>query len=156
MAGSERQGAQAADPDLLTGRPFIVTPTAVSDAGAVEMVSAFARGIGMRPVVLSAEDHDDLVAQVSHLSYLLAVAAVTAASDQALALQGPGFASLARLASSPVELWTQICATNREAIRRALTRLRGQLDVIEDALDREGALREVLTQAQRRAGADRS
>jgi len=150
MAGSERQGAHAADPDLLAGRPFIVTPTAVSDAESVEMVSSFARGIGMRPVVLSAEDHDDLVAQVSHLSYLLAVAAVTAASEQALELQGPGFAGLARLAASPLELWVQICTANREAIRRALTRLRGQLDRIESALDREDALREILEQAHRR------
>lgn len=152
MAGSERQGAYAADPDLLTGRPFIVTPTAVSDAEAVELVSAFARGIGMRPVVLSAEDHDNLVAQVSHLPYLLAVAAITAASDEALALQGPGFAGLARLASSPVELWTQICTANREAILRALVRLRAQLDLIEGVLDREEALRDLLAQAQRRAG----
>jgi prephenate dehydrogenase len=150
MAGSERQGAQAADPDLLAGRPFIVTPTAVSDAESVEIVSGFARGIGMRPVVLSAEDHDDLVAQVSHLSYLLAVAAVTAASDQALELQGPGFAGLARLAASPLELWTQICTANRDAIRRALAQLRRQLDLIEGALDREDALRKILEQAQRR------
>lgn len=151
MAGSERQGAQAADPDLLAGRPFIVTPTAVSDDESVEMVSAFARGIGMRPVILTPEDHDDLVAQVSHLSYLLAVAAVTAASDQALELQGPGFAGLVRLAASPLELWTQICSANRDAIRRALARLRGQLDQIEDALGREDTLREILAQAQRRA-----
>jgi len=152
MAGSERAGPQAAEAALLAGRPFIVTPTAVSDAEAVEMVSALARGMGMHPVVLSAQEHDDLVAQVSHVPYLLAVAAVTAASDAALELQGPGFAGLGRLAASPAQLWTQICAGNAAAIRRALDRLRAELDRLDGALDRGAELGRLLAQAHRRAG----
>lgn len=151
MAGSERSGPQAADAALLAGRPFIVTPTAAADAAAVELVVALARGIGMRPVVLSAQDHDALVAQVSHAPYLLAVAAVSVAGDEALALQGPGFAGLARMAGSPPDLWAQICAQNRAAILRALAQVRGELNRLERALD-EGNLAELLARAQRRAG----
>lgn len=151
MAGSERSGPQAADAALLAGRPFIVTPTAAGDAEAVELVVAMARGMGMQPVVLTPQDHDELVAQVSHVPYLLAVAAVNAAGDEALPLQGPGFAGLARLAGSPPGLWAQICAQNRAAILRALEQVRIELSRLERALH-EGDLVEVLARAQRRAG----
>lgn len=151
MAGSERQGPQAADPVLLAGRPFIVTPTRASDADAVDMVSALARGMGMHPVVLDADAHDALVAEISHLPYLLAVGAVNAASDEALPLAGPAFAGLRRLAASPPELWTQICTANREAIRAALSRLRAELDRFDGALGSESAMGDLLARAQRRA-----
>lgn len=150
MAGSERSGPQAADAALLAGRPFIVTPTAAGDAGAVELVVALARGMGMQPVVLTPQDHDELVAQVSHAPYLLAVAAVNAAGEGALRLAGPGFAGWSRLAASPAGLWAQICTQNRAAILRALERVRGELDRLERALD-GGDLAEMLSRAQRRA-----
>ncbi|MDQ7842763.1 MAG: prephenate dehydrogenase/arogenate dehydrogenase family protein [Armatimonadota bacterium] len=152
MAGSERSGPQAADAQLLLGRPFIITPTAAGDREAVEMVSTLARGMGMRPVVLDAREHDDLVAQVSHLPYLLAVAVLNAASEAALPLQGPGFGGISRLAASPVEMWTQICAGNAAAIRRALGRVRTELDELERALGDREALAAVLRRARRRAG----
>jgi len=152
MAGSERTGPQAADAQLLLGRPFIVTPTAAGDGEAVEMVSGLARGLGMQPVVLDAQEHDDLVAQISHAPYLLAVAALNAASEAALPLQGPGFGGISRLAASPVEMWTQICAGNAAAIRRALGRVRTELDELERALGDREALAAMLRRARRRAG----
>ncbi|HET6948147.1 MAG TPA: prephenate dehydrogenase/arogenate dehydrogenase family protein [bacterium] len=154
MAGSERSGPQAADAALLVGRPFIITPSSAGDGEAVEMVAALARGMGMEPVVLEAKAHDELVAQVSHAPYLLAVAALNAAVDEALQIQGPGFAGFGRLAASPVEMWTQICAGNAQAIRRALTRLREELDRLDRALEARNELALLLMQAQRRAGGD--
>ncbi|HXF82050.1 MAG TPA: prephenate dehydrogenase/arogenate dehydrogenase family protein [bacterium] len=152
MAGAERSGPQAADPALLAGRPFIITPTAAADAAAIEMVTFLARGIGMEPVVLAPHDHDALVAEVSHAPYLLAAAALLATSDEARRIQGPGFAGFARLAQSPVELWTQICAGNAQAIRGALERLRAALDQLDRALESRNDLALLLLEAQRRAG----
>jgi len=154
MAGSERAGPQAADAQLLLGRPFIVTPTAAGDGEAVELVSVLARGMGMHPVVLGPREHDDLVAQVSHAPYLLAVAVLNAAADEALPLQGPGFTGMTRLAANPVEMWTQICAGNAQAIRRALGRLRAELDELDRALGDREVLAEMLRRAQRRAGTE--
>ena len=154
MAGAERSGPQAADAALLTGRPFLITPTSAGDGEAIEMVSVLVRGMGMEPVVLEAAEHDDLVAQVSHAPYLLAVAAILAASEEALRIQGPGFAGFSRLASSPVEMWTQICAGNAQAIRRALARLREQLDRLDRVLESKNDLALLLLEAQRRAGGD--
>ena len=151
MAGTERQGGAGADAALLAGRPFLIIPTMRSDAGAVDAVRSLVRSLGMRPLLLDPGVHDAIVAQVSHVPYLLAVAAVNAAEDGALGLGGPAFEALRRVAGSPVELWVEICMHNREAILRSLGWVRDELDRLERALS-EGGLAEVLTAARRRAG----
>jgi len=151
MAGTERRGAGAADAGLLDGRPFLIVPTARSDAAAVDTVRALARALGMRALIIDADVHDSVVAQVSHVPYLLAVAAVNAADDSALGLGGPAFDGLRRVAGSPVELWAEICTQNRGAILRALGWVREELDRLERALD-DGELTGLLSEARRRSG----
>ncbi len=150
MAGSEGRGARNADAALLVGRPFLLTPTEHTDPTAVSVMTELAERLGMQPVLLSPADHDDLVAQISHLPYLLATAVVAAATDRAIGISGPAFASLARIAGSPAELWTQICRGNRAAIKQALKQFRRELDRLERALDGEESL-EALLQRSRRA-----
>lgn len=150
MAGSEGRGARMADAALLVGRPFLLTPTEHTDPAAVSVMTDLAERLGMQPVLLSPADHDDLVAQISHLPYLLAAAAVAAATDRAIGISGPAFAGLARIAGSPAELWTQICRSNRAAIKQALKQFRHELDRLERALDGEESL-EALLQRSRRA-----
>lgn len=156
MAGSEQRGAGAADDALLLGRAFLVVPTARSDPEAVDTVRALVRAIGMRPLLIDADVHDSVVAQVSHVPYLLAVAAVQAAGDEALGLGGPAFTGLRRIASSPPALWAEICTQNRVAILRALGWVRHELDRLERALDAAGHdagdLDALLDAARRRAG----
>jgi prephenate dehydrogenase len=154
MAGSEGQGPRMADPTLLPGRPFLLTPTDRTDPAAVSMMTELAERLGMLPVLLSPDDHDDLVAQISHLPYLLAAAVVGAASDRAISIGGPAFSGLGRIARGPVKLWVQICRSNRTAIRRALGQFRRELDGLERALDGEEPLEILLQRSRRRAPVD--
>lgn len=151
MAGSEGRGAEMAHASLLDGRPFLLTPTQRTDPGAVTAMIELTEQLGMLPVLLAPDDHDDLVAQISHLPYLVAVAAVGAAGDRAIKVSGPAFSGLARIASSPVTLWAQICRGNRDAIKRALHRFRRELDQLERALDDADDLIALLERSRRRS-----
>lgn len=151
IAGSEGRGARMADPALLEGRPFLLTPTDHTNPTAVAVMTEVAERLGMQPVLLSPDDHDELVAQVSHLPYLLAVAAIAAVTDRAIGISGPAFSGLARVAGSPVELWMQICRSNRAAIKRALRQFRQELDRLERALDGDEPLDTLLARSRRRA-----
>lgn len=151
MAGSEGSGPQMADAGLLTGRPFLLTPTEHTDPAAVTIMTELVERLDMQPVLLSPDDHDELVAQISHLPYLLAVAAIGAATDRALGVTGPAFGALARAAASPAELWSQICRQNRAAIGRALRQFRQELDRVERALDGREPLEPILERARQRA-----
>jgi prephenate dehydrogenase len=151
MAGTEQRGAAAGDESLLRGRRFLIVPTTRSDDEAVDTVRVLARAMGMRPLLIDADVHDAVMAQISHLPYLLAAAAVNAAGDEALGLGGPAFDGFRRIAASPPALWEDICSQNRAAVLRALGWVRDELDRVERALN-EGDLLEILTAACRRAG----
>ena len=127
MAGSEGQGITGADAALLIDRPFILTPTSRTAPEAVAAMQDVVTRIGMRPVLLDPVQHDELVAQVSHLPYLVSLALLRAAADDARAVAGPALDEMTRVAQSPPALWTEICRQNREAILRALTRYEVEL-----------------------------
>jgi len=156
MAGAEGQGAANADPTLFVGRPFVLTPTAQTNRDALATVSAFVEGLGMHPVVMTPIEHDAQVAQVSHLPYLVAVAVLNAASDEALAIGGPTLAAFARIADSPAALWTQIAHANRTAIVHAVGAFRRELEALERSLADGPALQAHLARASERSPLARS
>ena len=138
LGGGERGGFAFARPDLFAGRPWIFTPDGDDSTEAVERLSRFVTGLGARPCILSAEEHDRLMAYVSHLPQLVASAlmeAVGAATGiDGLRMAGRGLVDTTRLASSPADVWRDICLTNADAVGDALdcliarlTQLRGDL-----------------------------
>jgi len=153
MAGRSAQGFAAADPDLLRGRPFLVVPTARSDADAMAVAGALARDAGGVVTVMSAAEHDRIVAVLSALPLALAAAlSVTAAEAIAAPLEGlagTGFRDATRLALTTPELGEPLLAANSAHVVGALARLREALDEIERAVaERDhGALRELLERA---------
>lgn len=141
MAGNEKQGMAAADASLLDGRPYVLTPTARTDPAAVATMRAVIAALRMQPVVLDPVQHDELVAQASHLPYLVSLALDRAIADDARAVGGPTMGDMTRAARSPLALWQEICRANREAILRALVRFEAEVarlrrDVEEGVLGR--------------------
>jgi prephenate dehydrogenase len=148
MAGSEGQGIAAADAGLLDGRPFVLTPTARTAPEAVAIMQQVAIHLGMRPVILDPVQHDELVAQVSHLPYLVSLALLRTIADDARTIGGPAMAEMTRIAHSPAAMWAEVCRSNREAILRALTRYEVELGRLRRGLEM-GTIGEVLPHESR-------
>jgi prephenate dehydrogenase len=156
MAGSERSGLEASDPDLFEGRLAIVTPTAGTPSAAVATVTALWEGLGSHVRSLSAEGHDRLVAQISHLPHLVAYALVAAVDGEALPFAGRGFIDTTRIAASAESLWADIFRQNRDPLLRSLERYeavlrrwrdlaaRGDFASLEAELGRAREVREKL------------
>ena len=151
MAGSEGQGITGADAALLIDRPFILTPTSRTAPEAVAAMHNVVTRIGMRPVVLDPVQHDELVAQVSHLPYLVSLALLRAAADDARAVAGPALDEMTRVAQSPPALWTEICRQNREAILRALTRYEVELARLRRGVE-DGTIGDLLRDGKAASG----
>lgn len=130
VAGSERSGLQAARAGLFEGRAWALTPVAETSPRALRAVAALARALGARPVRrLEAGEHDRALAFLSHLPQVVARALLAAAQGDPvarrhLALAGPGFRDMTRLARSPRGLWRQILAENSAEVARAQGALR--------------------------------
>ena len=139
IGGAERGGFGFARPDLFAGRPWVFTPSSTTPAEAVERLSAFATALGARPHQMAADDHDRLMAIVSHLPQLAASALMQvighAAGSEGLRLAGRGLVDTTRLASSPARVWSEICSVNADAIGPALDALIAQLTELRRGLD---------------------
>jgi prephenate dehydrogenase len=162
MAGSEQVGLDGADPDLFVGATWVLTPTSQTDLGAYSRLQAIVGELGAEAVALSPEDHDRLVAVVSHVPHLVAATLMNAAADGAvhdaalLRLAAGGFRDMTRVAAGHPGIWPDICADNAAAIVASLDRLMGDLQTMRtrvaggdrqgllDALDRASAARRSL------------
>jgi prephenate dehydrogenase len=130
MAGSEGSGFGAASARMFRGRAWILVPG--PDRIALRLVERLVRAAGARPVRMGAAEHDRVVARLSHLPQILAWALEAsarrdAATRRCLALAGPGFRDMTRLARSPRRLWREILASNAVEVARALAALRAAL-----------------------------
>jgi prephenate dehydrogenase len=153
LGGGERGGFAFARPDLFAGRPWIFTPDGNRSADAVERLSRFVAGLGAKPVILSADEHDRLMAFVSHLPQLAASALMdtvgTAARHEGLRMAGRGLVDTTRLASSPADVWRDICLTNADAIADALDCLIARLTQLRGDLRRGDAVEAIFSAAAR-------
>jgi prephenate dehydrogenase len=67
MAGLENSGPEAASADLFQNAPYFLCRVKSTPDGALESMRDVAKAIGAVPQEISPEDHDRLVAQISHL-----------------------------------------------------------------------------------------
>jgi prephenate dehydrogenase len=153
LGGGERGGFAFARPDLFANRPWIFTPGDERSAGAVGLLSAFVGGFGARPTTMEAVEHDRLMAYISHLPQLAASALMDvvggAATAEGLRLAGKGLLDTTRLASSPPDVWRDICATNADAIGEALDALIARLTHLRADLQHGEAIDAVFDRAAR-------
>ena len=143
MAGTERSGWQQATPDLLKNATYVLTPDLpVPEKTRVDFI-ALLQALDMKVIEMDAGTHDQVVAQISHLPQLLAVAIMNyvgrndAERELRLHLAAGGFRDLTRLASSPFPIWRDILHTNSVEIKRALREFRECLSSLEALVDDE-------------------
>jgi prephenate dehydrogenase len=141
MAGKESRGVDEAEATLFERRTYVLTPGNPADLGkapADEFVN-WLRRIGARPLVLSPEEHDRVVALTSHLPQLASTALAATLAGQIeqpdhCRASGPGLADQTRLALSSFEVWGPILASNRRAIDDALGLYIAELESIRAKL----------------------
>jgi len=136
IAGREVNGAVSARADLFLDRAWIITPTTETSAEAKAMVLEVIAACGAQAVEMSARDHDQRVALISHLpqtvSSLLA-AQLSNSNPDALALAGGGLRDTVRIAGSDPKLWGEILAANEAALLPLLISLQSDLSELISA-----------------------
>ncbi|HEX2974062.1 MAG TPA: prephenate dehydrogenase, partial [Tepidisphaeraceae bacterium] len=139
-------------PDLFQNAVCILTPTPHTDPQALAAVDRFWQALGMNLVHLPPQQHDRLLADVSHLPHAMAAALISMQLDEGLPLVGKGFLDTTRIAGGDGALWRDILLDNRDNLKASLRRLRQQLDALEALLEsKDGeALANWLNQAATR------
>jgi len=151
LGGAPRGGIEHARPDLFKTRPWIFTPVGEGTASTLERLCGFATALGAEPHMMAPDEHDRLLALVSHLPQLTASALMhvvgTGAGERGLALTGRGLFDSTRLASSPPDIWREICRSNADTIGDALDALIDQLQVLRQDLESTTEMEKVFQSA---------
>lgn len=138
LGGAPRGGFQHARADLFRDRPWLLTPVDESTGEAVLKLQEFAVGLGAVPHVLPPDEHDRVLAFLSHLPQIAASALMhvvgSSIGAEGLGLTGRGLADTTRLASSPADIWRDICATNADDMGTALDALISELQAMRGSL----------------------
>jgi prephenate dehydrogenase len=135
MAGSEKRGVEFARADLFQNHLCLTTPTPQTAPAVLEAVESFWRSLGMKITRLTPQEHDRLLADVSHLPHAVAAALVAIQSEPGLALAGKGFLDATRIAAGDAALWRDIFLENHDNLRTGALALRDQLDHLLKLLD---------------------
>ncbi|MHB1834747.1 MAG: prephenate dehydrogenase/arogenate dehydrogenase family protein [Solirubrobacteraceae bacterium] len=140
LAGAETAGVKHARADLFDKATWYLTPSSTTSGVLYDRLFRLLTGLGARPVAIDAETHDRILAAVSHLPHVLAnvlvsqAAATLASEDARLPATGPSFRDATRVAGAPSGIWTDIYASNADAL----------VVEIDGALERLTAVRESL------------
>ncbi|HEY9790559.1 MAG TPA: prephenate dehydrogenase/arogenate dehydrogenase family protein [Candidatus Obscuribacterales bacterium] len=151
LFGSHKSGVEAVRDVDVDGKRFCLVPTNRSSELTLRRLARWLTDLGLRVVQSSAQEHDAALARTSHQVQLLAIALGNAMARgrspqelrTMLALSGPSLRSLARLMSSPPDMWVDITAQNKDEIQSALTELIEELRGVRTdiSLDDLSALR---------------
>lgn len=131
IAGSEKTGIEAGDPDLYQGRLTVVCPSADTPEEAETAVANLWKSAGSEVVEMSPDAHDAMLASTSHLPHMVAGALARSVADGDPAAKadfcGTGFKDTTRVASGSADMWVDIIDTNRAALEKELDRFHAEL-----------------------------
>jgi prephenate dehydrogenase len=126
IAGTENSGPSAALTGLFKGKLGILCDIQRSDPDAVDLIRRMYEIVGMRLLVMDADNHDLHVAYVSHISHITSFVLATTVlqieknTKTIFDLAGSGFESTVRLAKSSPDMWTPIFMQNSAFVCEAL------------------------------------
>ena len=140
IAGTEKNGPDAAFADLYKNRRVILTPTEQTDADAIKTVTALWQQTGAEVETMDAEHHDKVLAATSHLPHILAFGLVHCLEniddiENVFRFAAGGFRDVTRIASSDPTMWRDICLNNQQPILDMMKRYKDELDMLYNALE---------------------
>jgi cyclohexadieny/prephenate dehydrogenase len=137
MAGSEKTGWEHSTAGLFVRRTCFVTPLPETDSQALETVAAFWRTVGAEVVTVAPDQHDEIVAHISHLPQVIASSLCSFLAQKNPGWRnhsGGGLRDTTRIAGSDPQLWRSILEQNRDEVLRALRHFQEELHGFQIAL----------------------
>jgi len=151
MAGGDMSGFAHARSDLFQGAACILTPSGNESVETVDRIEQFWQGLGTITVRRTPEEHDAIMAVLSHAPHVVAFAFAQGLPDAGtLGLAGPGLKDFLRIARGNPGLWSEILLRNRQHIAEDIARFKKNLEAILETLGRgdRAALERALQRAQ--------
>lgn len=141
MAGSEKTSYEFANDRLLENAYYAITPTDLVEENYIKEYTQIISDIGAIPIHITYQEHDRVVAAISHLPHIIASSLVNlvkhndSQEEYMKTIAAGGFKDITRIASSSPEMWEQICMTNNKNISEMLGLYINDLKTIQKELN---------------------
>lgn len=150
MAGKTVTGPAAADASLFRGAIWCLVPGRSASQEGIDALRGLVESFGAVPFFVDPDEHDGIVAAISHLPYFMSIAFLEHLAgeggfrDMAYLAAG-GFAYASHLTDSDPRMFADVAATNRDAILDRIDRYVHALQNLRTAIASDDpALRERL------------
>ena len=157
IAGSDRNGALAAQFGLYKNKKIIFSPHEKLDIHAQQTVKQLWQAVGGQIEERGLQEHDQIFASVSHLPHLLAFAYTNQIIEQenqdaCFHFAGSGFKDFTRIASSDATMWRDIALENKEFLCLLLKNTQAELTKLQQMLEssESESLRDYFARAKTR------
>ncbi len=134
MAGSEKRGPENALPYLFEGSVCIFTPPDDAPREAVQRLQELWEALGAAVCFMSPQQHDRLVARISHVPHLAAAALINSIEAEEGRFSGKGLVDATRIASGEPQMWAGICRSNSRMVIDAIDSYIGALSAARNLI----------------------
>lgn len=155
IAGSEKSGVTAANPNLYENHRCILTPLATTGSIHLELVTHMWQAVGAEVLTMSVAEHDEVLGATSHLPHAIAYSLVdTLAHDinnpNIFRYAAGGFRDFTRIASSDPIMWHDIMRANKTGVLHALDMFIANLTRLRSSIETEDSqyMLDVFTRAK--------
>ena len=162
IAGTERNGPDAASPLLFEGKRCVICPSDGNRAEAVSTIEALWTAMGAEPVRMDAALHDRVMGAGSHLPHVAAyaLASVLTGLDAELVsglvrLPTSSLRDTTRIAASSPAMWRDILVDNKAEVVPLVAALAAKLEALRAAIAAGDAERIEALLSEGKAGRDR-
>lgn len=145
IAGTENSGFEASFSALFEGKKCIITPVSTTNPHALEKVKRLWTGVGSTVVSMDGEDHDEVLAAISHLPHMIAYSMVNSLlniegfEENIFSFSAGGLKDFTRIAASHPMMWRDIALMNKDKLLPAIKLFQEYLEELKEAIKREDA-----------------
>ncbi|SDJ96570.1 prephenate dehydrogenase [Natronincola ferrireducens] len=142
MAGSEKGGIKAATPFLYENAYYFLTPNSNTKEDTINKLKTFVEILGAYPVIVEPQQHDKIVALISHIPHLAAVLLANMLDRQNsisyIPFVGGGFRDTTRIAAGNPHMWKDIFFLNQTEVLEGIEALEDMLEEFKHLLKTQG------------------
>ncbi|MCX7769530.1 MAG: prephenate dehydrogenase/arogenate dehydrogenase family protein [Proteobacteria bacterium] len=147
IAGTEKSGPEAGFAELFENSVCIITPIEDTDKDKMEITINLWETIGMKVYSMSPEEHDRIMANISHMPHVIAYSLVDSVKDKYFdgmritKLAGGGFKDFTRIAKSDDRMWTDIFLANRDFLLSSIDDFQESLNRLKTFIEQKDVVK---------------
>ena len=139
MAGREVSGVINCDNNIFKGANFLIVPNENNKKENIELIKEIGTILEFQNIsIISADEHDDMIAFVSQLTHCIAVSLMNCKDDEEsrnlVYYTGDSFRDLTRIARINEEMWCELFLYNKQALIKEIETFENELSILKEAI----------------------